>query len=98
MTDSDLTTVKDGRVFSGAQAFRLHLVDELGYLNDAVQWAKAAAGVKKAQVIIYYRPGTYVDNIYSKSQAEALSWVDQLQQGELLPQRPEPRFMYLWQP
>jgi protease-4 len=98
MTDSDLTTVKDGRVFSGNQAFRLHLVDELGYLNDAVQWAKAAAGVPKAQVITYYRPGTYVDNIYSKSQAEALDWADRLQQGELLPKRSEPRFMYLWLP
>ncbi|PNV87648.1 MAG: hypothetical protein C0610_00495 [Desulfobacteraceae bacterium] len=98
MTDSDLSTVKDGRVFTGTQAFRLHLVDELGYLNDAVQWAKAAVGVPKAQVIIYYRPGTYVDNIYSKSQGEALSWADRLQQGELLSQRPEPRFMYIWLP
>ena len=98
MTESDLTTVKDGRVFSGAQAFRLHLVDELGYLNDAVQWARAAAGVPKAQVIVYHRPGTYVDNIYSKSQTETFSWADRLQRGELLPQRPEPRFLYLWLP
>jgi protease-4 len=98
MTDSDLTIVRDGRVFSGAQALRLHLVDELGYLNDAVQWARAAAGVPKAQVIIYHRPGTYVDNVYSKSQTETSSWVERLQQGELLPQRPEPRFLYLWLP
>ena len=98
MTESDLTTVKDGRVFSGAQAFRLHLVDELGYLNDAVQWARAATGEPKAQVIVYHRPGTYVDNIYSKSQTETFSWADRLQQGELLPQRVEPRFLYLWLP
>jgi protease-4 len=98
MTEADLATVKDGRIFSGIQAFKLRLVDQLGYLNDAVQWAKNAVGMEKAKVVMYHRPGTYVDNIYSMSQGEAWSWVERLQGGELLPQRQTPQFMYLWIP
>ena len=98
MTEADLAKVKDGRVFSGTQAFNLGLVDQLGYLNDAVTWAKNAAGMERAKVIMYHRPGTYVDNIYSMSQAEAWSWAERLQRGELLPRRQSPQFMYLWLP
>ena len=98
MTEADLAKVNDGRVFSGSQALKLRLVDQLGYLNDAVQWAKNAVGMEQARVVMYYRPGTYVDNIYSMSQGEAWSWAELLQRGELLPQRQTPYFMYLWLP
>lgn len=98
MTEVDLATVRDGRVFSGTQAFKLHLVDQLGYLDDAIQWAKSAAGMEQAKVVIYHRPGTYVNNVYSMPQEKAWSWVERLEQGELLRQRPTPQFMYLWLP
>ena len=98
MTETDLAKVKDGRVFSGTQAFKLGLVDQLGYLNDAIQWAKNAAGIERAKVVMYHRPGTHVENVYSLSQGEAWSWAERLRQGELLPQRETPQFMYLWLP
>jgi protease-4 len=98
MTEADLATVNDGRVFSGSQAFKLRLVDQLGYLNDAVQWAKNAVGMEQAKVVMYHRPGSYVDNIYSISQGEAWSWAARLRGGGLLPQRQTPQFMYLWLP
>ena len=98
MTEVDLATVRDGRVFSGTQAFKLHLVDQLGYLDDAIQWAKSATGMEQAKVVIYHRPGTYVNNVYSMPQEKAWSWVERLEQGELLRQRPTPQFMYLWLP
>jgi protease-4 len=98
MTETDLAKVKDGRVFSGAQAFKLGLVDQLGYLNDAIQWAKNAVGIERAKVVMYHRPGTHVENVYSLSQGEAWSWAERLRRGELLPQRETPQFMYLWLP
>jgi protease-4 len=98
MTEADLAEVVDGRVFSGIQAFKLHLVDQLGYVNDAVQWAKNAVGMERAKVVMYHRPGTYVDNIYSMSQVESRSWAERLQRGELLPLRQTPLLMYLWLP
>ncbi|MCG6916662.1 MAG: signal peptide peptidase SppA [Deltaproteobacteria bacterium] len=98
MTEADLAMVTDGRIFSGTQALKLRLVDQLGYLNDAVQWAKNAVGMEKAKVVMYHRPGTYVDNIYSMSPGEAWSWAERLQKGELLPQKQTPQFMYIWIP
>jgi protease-4 len=98
ITEADLALVKDGRVFSGTQALEVHLVDQLGYLQDAIQWAKSSIGMKQAKVVVYHRPGTYVNNIYSLSQAGAWSWAEQLDQGALLHRRPAYRFMYLWLP
>ena len=98
MTEADLAAVSDGRVFSGTQALELNLVDQLGYLNDAVQWAKKATKIEQARVVIYHRPGTYVDNIYSMSQGESWSLAELIERGGLLPQRQTPQFMYLWLP
>lgn len=98
LTKADVTIISDGRVLSGPQAMELHLVDQLGYLNDAVQWARSAVGMEQAQVVVYHRPGTHVDNIYSMSDGKVWSWTDRLRQGGLPHQRPAPQFMYLWLP
>ena len=37
------TDIEDGRVIRGADAIKLHIVDELGNLNDAIDGAKALA-------------------------------------------------------
>ena len=98
ITEADLALVKDGRIFSGPQALKVHLVDQLGYLQDAVQWARSSIGMKQAKVVVYHRPGTYVNNIYSLSKAGESSWAEQLDRGELLHRRQAWRFMYLWLP
>jgi protease-4 len=98
LTEADLAIFRDGRVLSGAQALKLHLVDQLGYLDDAVQWARGAAGSPTAEVVAYHRPGTYMDNVYSMSQNEASGLVDRMQRGGLLAREPAPQFMYMWLP
>ncbi|UCG13716.1 MAG: signal peptide peptidase SppA [Deltaproteobacteria bacterium] len=98
LTEDDLAILSDGRVFTGTQALKLNLVDELGYLSDAVEWARKAAGVPQAKVVAYHRPGTYVDNIYSLSQGEVWGWMERIQQGAVLADGPTPQFMYLWTP
>jgi protease-4 len=98
VTAEDLAVIRDGRVLSGEQALKLHLVDQLGYLTDAVTWAREKAGAPDARVVIYHRPGTYVENIYSPTRAEARSWVGRVQgQGMFLSGQPV-QFMYLWLP
>ena len=42
------------------------LVDEVGYLDDAIELAKKKAGVTEARVVTYKRPGEYSNNMYSK--------------------------------
>ncbi|NNK84588.1 MAG: signal peptide peptidase SppA [Desulfobacterales bacterium] len=43
---SKVESIADGRIFSGEQAKEMHLVDRLGNLEDAVEWAGKMAGIK----------------------------------------------------
>jgi protease-4 len=46
MNVADLEKLARGRVYTGSAALKLGLVDELGSLDDAIAWARQAAGVK----------------------------------------------------
>ncbi len=76
-------TLADGRIYTAEQAKDLGLVDRLGYLDDAIELAKAKAGIEEARVVVYHRPGSYRPTIYSLA-------------PELLPAGPQ--FLYLWWP
>jgi protease-4 len=43
---SKVESIADGRIFSGEQAKEMQLVDRLGNLEDAVEWAGRMAGIK----------------------------------------------------
>lgn len=64
-TRDELKTIADGRVFTARQALDLKLIDEIGYLDDAVEAAKSRAGIKEARLITYALPRSYRNNIYS---------------------------------
>jgi len=57
--------VADGRIFTASQARDLGLVDQLGYLDDALELARVKAGLDAPKVITYHRPGSYKPTIYS---------------------------------
>ena len=43
---SKVESIADGRIFSGEQAKEIRLVDRLGNLEDAIEWAGRMAGIK----------------------------------------------------
>jgi protease-4 len=54
----EVRPLADGRVYGAQEAKNLGLVDEIGYLEDAIREAKLRAGVRDATVIAYDRdPG-----------------------------------------
>jgi protease-4 len=55
----------DGRVYTASEALQLGLVDQIGYLEDAIALAREAAGVPTAKVVTYHRPRQYRATIYS---------------------------------
>lgn len=93
-----LKIATDGRVFTGMQAKEIGLVDQLGYLPDAIKLAQAKAGVSNARVVMYKRPLGYHGSIYADTNAP----VPQTNGLQLsLPESTAllPRgFYYLWQP
>lgn len=64
--DEALSTITTARVFTAEEARALGLVDEIGYLTDAVETAKKIAGVKKDAKLVVYRRQEYPDdNVYN---------------------------------
>jgi protease IV len=53
MTTKEVNVVGRGRVWTGSDALRIGLVDELGGMKDAINYAAKQAGVKKTKVIYY---------------------------------------------
>ncbi len=53
MTPDEVTAVADGRVFTGVQAKKLKLVDEIGTLDDAVDYIAKEAKLKGKPKLVY---------------------------------------------
>lgn len=53
MTVKEVNVIGRGRVWTGTDALNIGLVDELGGLKDAINYAAKQAGVKKTKVIYY---------------------------------------------
>jgi protease-4 len=53
LTMAQVTQVADGRIFSGAQAKSLHLVDELGTIQDAIEEAAKQGKIKGKPTVVY---------------------------------------------
>lgn len=62
-----LDEVSDGRVFSGEQALRAGLVDQLGTLEDAIDVARKLGGAEGARAVMYRRPYGPAGSIYASS-------------------------------
>ncbi|HWI68775.1 MAG TPA: signal peptide peptidase SppA, partial [Nitrospiraceae bacterium] len=89
----------DGRIYSGDQAKAAGLIDEIGYLDDAIQLAKKKAGLTEARIVTYGRRGEYQNNIYSRLFGTS-SGITGLANLDLLSmvRGGTPQFMYLWMP
>ncbi len=90
--------IADGRVLTGPQAVQLGLVDQIGYLQDGIVAATKLAGLTDARVVMYVRPGSYKNNVYS--QAPGTSTLEALANLDImgLVRGGTPQFLYLWMP
>jgi protease IV len=66
LTPDQMDQIKTARVFLPSEAKKLGLVDQIGYLKDALAKARSLAGLKAdAKVITYRRQEDEEDNIYN---------------------------------
>ncbi len=97
LPDAQVRPLADGRVYTGLEAKRLGLVDEVGYLEDALAEARTLASIKDAAVVAYDRNGGYRGSVYAgmpRIPSEISVKLD-------LPGLTNPTgaaFMYLWEP
>ena len=87
----------DGRIYTADQARALGLVDRVGYLDDAVETARQAAGLSEARIVMYHRPREYRANFYSSTPAAPTAEAAVAHLAALVGGA-GPRFLYLWWP
>lgn len=69
LTRSQIRQLADGRVYIGQAAVDNHLIDEIGFLEDAIEEAKRLAGLTEARVIQYSHQATLMDILGMSAQA-----------------------------
>ena len=99
LTPEKLKSLADGRIYTAQQALENKLIDQIGYLDEAVDLARKESGLTKARVIIYHRPGTYKNNIYSQLTSSSFGAINLLNIDlKTFVRSGTPSFMYLWAP
>ena len=93
----------DGRIFTAELAQQEGLIDQIGYLEDAIEWIKQEAGLQSAKVVTYRRGrGRDNANVYSTFEPPTIGQLGlpRIDSGFLLRALSggTPNFMYLWMP
>jgi protease-4 len=89
-------TTFDGRVFTATQALSVHLIDQIGYFDDAVQLAKCMAHLNYSEVVFYHRKDDPAFSAYSQTPNVPLQ--DKLVALNIpgIERSRMPAFLYLW--
>jgi protease IV len=64
-------TLADGRIYTAEQALAHKLIDRIGYVPDALDVARRAAGLDEARVVVYKRPREYRATYYARAESDA---------------------------
>src|SRR5262249_54261709 len=97
LPEERVRALADGRVYTGVDAQKLGLVDEIGYLEDAIRCAKEMACIKDATVVAYDRCNGYRGSIYA-GMPKIPSEISVKLEVPGLSGRAGAVFMYLWEP
>jgi protease-4 len=97
LPEAQVRKLADGRVYTGVEAKKLHLVDEVGYLEDAIQAAMDMAGLDDARVITFDRGDGFRGSIYA-GMPRIPSRIDVKLDLPGFNPTAGATFMYLWEP
>jgi protease-4 len=86
----------DGRIYTAQQALADKLVDRIGYMPDALEVARHAAGVSEARIVVYRRPRDYRATYYAGTRSESEVEIPFARLAAMVTSGP--KFLYLWWP
>ena len=102
LTEQEVKALADGRILTAGEAFETRLIDQVSYLDEAIDSMKKALNMEQARVITYLRPKTFKSNIYSQNPEMPLRGPQVINlisiNGEELSLFKGMQFMYLWKP
>ncbi|UCG58079.1 MAG: signal peptide peptidase SppA [Phycisphaerales bacterium] len=90
LTPDDVRRLADGGILTAPEAKREKLIDEVGYLDDAIELVKSLADIKRARVVEYRRAFSLTSLLSYRSRS--VLNVDRTTLYEL----GTPQILYLW--
>ncbi len=90
LTIEEIKKLADGGIFGAKEALEEKLIDEIGYLDEAIDLAKSLAGIDKAKVVQYRKPFS-ISDVFSYRKPNILKF-DRATLYEL----GTPQILYLW--
>jgi protease IV len=97
LPEERVRALADGRIYTGLEAHKLGLVDQVGYLEDAIQAAMDMACLGDAAVIAYDKCGGYRGSVYAAA-PRVPSQINLKLDVPGLRGPASSAFMYLWEP
>ena len=87
---NEVRRLADGGIFGAQEALDEKLIDDIGYLDEAIESVKSLAGINTAQVVVYRKPFTFADFLsYHKPNLLKLDRTTLYELGT-------PQVLYLW--
>jgi protease-4 len=90
LTLDDVRRLADGGILGAQEALNEKLIDEIGYLDDAIGLVKSMAGIKEARVVEYRKPFSLAS--FLSYRAKSVLKIDRTTLYELS----TPQVLYLW--
>jgi len=90
LTLADVKRLSDGSIYGAEEALSEKLIDEIGYIDEAIEQVKLLAGIEKAQVVEYRKPFSLAYLLNSRSRS--ILKIDKSTLYELS----TPQILYLW--
>lgn len=84
----------DGRIYTGEQALKNGLIDELGDFEDSIKSAKKLANLSEARVVEYKKKKGFLEELFGAKSTAQFDLVSNF--NRLLLQRNTPQLLYLW--
>lgn len=101
LNEARVRELADGRVYSGPEALKNGLVDQVGTIYDGIDQVKSRAGLKEYRLVTFQRPVGWKPNVYADAPAPATAPQVNLinvQIPESILATATPKFLYLWAP
>lgn len=90
LTMPEIRELADGGIFGAEEALKEKLIDEIGYLDEAIELVKSLAKIDKARVVQYRKPFSLTDFLSYRSQNTLKI------NRETLYELGTPQVLYLW--
>lgn len=71
MSVAEVDSIGQGRIWSGVDALRIGLVDELGGINDAINFAAAEAGLEEYTIVELPKQKDFLDEFLSEMSSQS---------------------------